>query len=122
MGGLFRCSLGGPLLNLDACIDFAALAQAVDAVAPRPAQPKGGHPPYPTATMLRLLVLKRLHNLSDEQLKFQLLGNICTTRPNSNPHLIQLYKPDQMQKLIELTLKSRFQCVFWRIFRPFLAS
>ncbi len=50
------------------------------------------------------------------------LRNICTTRPNSNPHLIQLYKPDQMQKLIELTLKSRFQCVFWRIFRPFLAS
>ncbi len=49
------------------------------------------------------------------------LGNVCTTRPNSKPHLNQLYKPDQMQKLIELALKSRFQCAFWRIFRPFLA-
>ena len=72
--------LGDPLLNLDACIDFAALAQAVDAVAPRPAQPKGGRPPYPTATMVRLLVLKRLHNLSDEQLAFQLLDRMSFKR------------------------------------------
>ncbi len=48
-----------------------------------------------------------------------LLGNVCTTRPNSKPHLIQLYKPDQMQKLIELALQSRFPCVFGAFFGHF---
>ena len=30
-------------------------------------------PPYPTEVMVRILALKRLYNLSDEQMKYQLL-------------------------------------------------
>ena len=35
-------------------MDFAALAAEVDRVAPREANPKGGRPPYPTETMVRI--------------------------------------------------------------------
>lgn len=40
---------------------------------PRLEQPKGGHPPYPTEVMVRVLVVKHLHGLSDEQTEFELL-------------------------------------------------
>ena len=65
--------LGDPLLRIASCIDFPALAAEVDSVAPRPVSPQGGRPPYPTETMVRILVLKRLYNLSDEQMEYQLL-------------------------------------------------
>ena len=57
--------LGDPLAEIGTHIDFVALAAAVDAVAPRPVSPQGGRPPFPTETMVRILVLKRLYNLSD---------------------------------------------------------
>ncbi|AEK56779.1 transposase, IS5 family (plasmid) [Acidithiobacillus caldus SM-1] len=66
-------SIGDPLQKINAVVDFAALAQAVEEIAPRPEQPKGGRPPYPTEVMVRVLVVKRLHGLSDEQTEFQLL-------------------------------------------------
>jgi IS5 family transposase len=66
-------ALGDPLRKIEAVVDFSALAQAVERVAPRPEQPKGGRPPYPTEVMVRILVVKRLHGLSDEQTEFQLL-------------------------------------------------
>jgi len=66
-------ALGDPLRKIEAVVDFPALAQAVERVAPRPEQPKGGRPPYPTEVMVRILVVKRLHGLSDEQTEFQLL-------------------------------------------------
>ena len=72
--------LGDPLALLDRHIDFAALAAQVDRVAPRPTSAQGGRPPYPTETMVRLLVVKRLHNLSDEQLEFQLLDRMSFQR------------------------------------------
>lgn len=61
------------MLRIASCIDFPALAAEVDRVAPRPASPQGSRPPYPTETMVRILVLKRLYNLSDEQMEYQLL-------------------------------------------------
>lgn len=47
--------------------------EAVEKVAPRPEQTKGRRPPYPTGVMVRVLVVKLLHRLSDEQTEFQLL-------------------------------------------------
>ncbi|MHB0888220.1 MAG: IS5/IS1182 family transposase, partial [Acidithiobacillus sp.] len=41
-------SFGDPLRKIAAIVDFRALAQAVERIAPRPEQPKGGRPPYPT--------------------------------------------------------------------------
>jgi len=66
-------AIGDPLQKIKAVVDFAALAQAVEEIAPRPEQPKGGRSPYPTEMMVRVLVVKRLHGLSDEQTEFQLL-------------------------------------------------
>ena len=73
-------SLGDPLVEIESCIDFAALAAEVDRIAPRPASPQGGRPPYPTETMVRILVLKRLYNLSDEQMEYQLLDRMSYQR------------------------------------------
>jgi hypothetical protein len=56
-------SLGDPLAEIESYIDFAALAAEVDRIAPRPVSPQGGRPPYPTETMVRILVLKRLYTL-----------------------------------------------------------
>ena len=40
--------------------------------------------------VLRLFLRYKTSNFSD----FIVLRNVCTTRPNSKPHLNQLYKPD----------------------------
>ena len=73
-------ALGDPLVEIAAHIDFAALAAEVDRVAPRPESSRGGRPPYPTETMVRILVLKRLYNLSDEQMEYQLLDRMSYQR------------------------------------------
>ena len=72
--------LGDPLAEIEGCIDFAALAAEVDRVAPRPVSPQGGRPPFPTETMVRILVLKRLYNLSDEQMEYQMLDRMSYKR------------------------------------------
>ena len=72
--------LGDPLIEIGEHIDFAALAAEVDRVAPRPVSPQGGRPPFPTETMTRILVLKRLYNLSDEQMEYQLLDRMSYQR------------------------------------------
>ena len=73
-------SLGDPLIDIESHIDFAALAAEVDRVAPRTVSAQGGRPPYPTETMVRILVLKRLYNLSDEQMEYQLLVRMSYKR------------------------------------------
>lgn len=75
-----RDGLGDPLAEIESYIDFAALAAEVDRVAPRPTSAQGGRPPYPTETMVRILVLKRLYNLSDEQMEYQLLDRMSYKR------------------------------------------
>ena len=73
-------SLGDPLAEIESYIDFVALATEVDRIAPRPVSAQGGRPPYPTETMVRILVLKRLYNLSDEQMEYQLLDRMSYKR------------------------------------------
>ena len=68
--------LGDPLIDIETHINFSALAAEVDTVAPCPVSTQGGRPPYPTETMVRILVLKRLYNLSDEQMEYQLLDRM----------------------------------------------
>lgn len=72
--------LGDPLQEMEAVIDFAALAAAVEKIAPLKDQPKGGRPPYPIETMVRIVVLKRLYGLSDEQMEYQLLDRTSFKR------------------------------------------
>ncbi len=73
-------SLGDPLAQIEKHINFASLAANVDRVAPRPISLQGGRPPFPTETMVRILVLKRLYNLSDEQMEYQLLDRMSYQR------------------------------------------
>ncbi len=63
-------TLGDPLTEIGSYIDFAALAEEVDRVVPRPVSPQGGRPPYLPEIMVRIPVLKRLYNLSDEQMEY----------------------------------------------------
>ena len=72
--------LGDPLAEIESYIDFAALSAEVDRIAPRPESTQGGRPPFPTETMVRILVLKRLYNLSDEQMEYQLLDRMSYQR------------------------------------------
>ena len=53
-------ALGDPLADIESHIDFASLAAEVDEVAPRPVSAQGGRPPYPTETMVRIVVAKAL--------------------------------------------------------------
>jgi IS5 family transposase len=53
--------LGDPLTEIESYIDFASLAAEVKASVPRPVSRQGGRPPFPTETMVRILVLKRLY-------------------------------------------------------------
>lgn len=72
--------LGDPLTGIEACIDFGALARTLDELFPRESSAKGGRPAYPTETMVRILVLKRLNNLSDERMEFLLLDRLSYQR------------------------------------------
>lgn len=64
-------TLGDPLAEIGSYIDLTALASEVDRIAPHPVSPQSGRRPYPM--MVRILILKRLYNLSDKQLEYQLL-------------------------------------------------
>lgn len=71
---------GDPLTEIESHINFAALAAEMDRTAPRPVSAQGGRPPFPTETTVRILVLKRLYNLSDEQMEYQLLDRMSYQR------------------------------------------
>ena len=73
-------SLGDPLGKISQVADFSALANEVDRVAPRMVSANGGRPAFPTKTRVRILVLKQLHNLSDEQVEFKLLDRLSFQR------------------------------------------
>ena len=72
--------LGDTLRVLEQHVDFAALAAAVDASAPRPGRERGGRPPFPTEMMVRVLLIQQMFNLSDEQMEFQLLDRLSFQR------------------------------------------
>ena len=73
-------ALGDPLQLIACHIDFDHLTQTIDDLLPRGDGRKGGRPPYPTSVMVRILVLKYLNNLSDEQVEYQLLDRMSFQR------------------------------------------
>ena len=72
--------VGDPLQVIAQHIDFTALARLVDGIIERSDARKGGRPAYPTEVMVRVMVLKRLYNLSDEQMEYQLLDRMSYKR------------------------------------------
>jgi transposase len=73
-------TLGDPLQVIARHIDFDHLTQVIDELLPRGDATRGGRPPYPTAVMVRILILKYLYNLSDEQMEYQLLDRMSYQR------------------------------------------
>lgn len=73
-------ALGDPLEPIARHIDFERLSAVTDALLPRGDGKKGGRPPYPSEVMLRILVVKYLNGLSDEQMEFQLLDRMSYRR------------------------------------------
>jgi IS5 family transposase len=73
---------GDRLEELDRRIDFAPLVAVADAIWRKNASAKDarGRKPWPSELMLRVLLLKRLYNLSDEQLEFQLRDRLSFLR------------------------------------------
>ena len=67
-----RINQKDPLVALNELIDFKSLVDVVEAIAPRKQSEKGGRPAYPTEIMLRVIILKRLNNLSNDQIEFML--------------------------------------------------
>ena len=72
--------VGDPLQTIAQHIDFAELAALVDGLLARGDGRKGRRPAYPSEVMVRVLVLKRLYNLSDEQMEYQLLDRMSYQR------------------------------------------
>jgi IS5 family transposase len=68
------------LAGMDELIDFCAVAAAVDAACPRADRSKGGRPPYPTETLVRMAFLQSLYNLSDEDCEHQVLDRMSFQR------------------------------------------
>ena len=72
--------IGDPLAALDASVDFAAIASKVKALLPVVNYAKGGRPPFSVLLMVKLLVLKQLYNLSDDQVEYQALDRVTFQR------------------------------------------
>jgi IS5 family transposase len=73
---------GDRLEELDRYIDMKPLVAVADGIWRLSAQAKGpgGRKPWPSETMLRVLLLKRLYNLSDEQTEYQLRDRLSFLR------------------------------------------
>jgi hypothetical protein len=61
-------------------LTFEHLRSVTDALLPRGDGRKGGRPPYPSEVIPRILVVKYLNGLSDEQMEFQLLDRMSDRR------------------------------------------
>lgn len=72
--------IGDPLAALEASVDFAVITRSVEALLPVVDYAKGGRPPFSVLLMVKLLVLKQLYNLSDDQVEYQALDRATFQR------------------------------------------
>lgn len=72
--------MGDPLVLMSEQVDFVAIADRLKALLPVVDYSKGGRPPYPVVLMVKMLVLKQLQGLSDDQLEFQVLDRMTYQR------------------------------------------
>ncbi len=65
--------LGDPLEKLNAVVGFEAFRPDLEKGLSFSDGSKGGRPAYDAVLMFKILILQSLYNLSDDQIKFQLL-------------------------------------------------
>lgn len=70
-----------PLARLDAVVDWGLFLPLVEAVrTPAEAKGPGGRPAWPGLVLLKMLVLQRLYQLSDEAAEYQVLDRLSFQR------------------------------------------
>ncbi len=72
--------LGDTLQQLDAIINWSGFIPALDRAIPRIESSKGGRPPYKNLSMFKVLLIKRLYNLSFDQTEYQINDRISFMR------------------------------------------
>jgi len=72
--------LGDTLQEIDQLIDFEAITRELASFVGRIDSGKGGRPAYESELMIRILVIKHLYGLSDEQTEYQLLDRLSFQR------------------------------------------
>ena len=65
-------TLGDSLEQLDRIVNWRIFTPILDQAIPREPQPKGGRPPFDNLLMFKILVIKRLFNLSLGQTEYQI--------------------------------------------------
>lgn len=71
---------GDVLKQLDEIVDWKAFRPVLDKAIPREKSPKGGRPPYDNLLMFKILIIKRLFNLSDAETEYQINDRLSFMR------------------------------------------
>lgn len=72
--------LNDPLEKLNAAINWEMFRPILSAALNRTVSPKGGRPPYDIVLMLKILILKRYYDLSDDQTEYQINDRLSFKR------------------------------------------
>lgn len=72
--------LGDVLQLLNSIVNWSIFRPILDKAIPREKNPKGGRPPLDNLLMFKVLVIKRLYNLSHDQTEFQINDRITFMR------------------------------------------
>lgn len=72
--------LGDVLQQLNMLVNWQIFKPVLDRVFPRIKNPKGGRPPYDNLLMFKILIIKRLYNLSLDQTEYQINDRISFMR------------------------------------------
>ena len=72
--------MGDVLEKLNEIINWEVFKRSLDEAIPREVNPQGGRPPYKNLLMFKILIIKRLFNLSFEQTEYQINDRISFMR------------------------------------------
>ena len=72
--------LGDTLEQLDRIVNWNIFLPVLDMAIPRRKRDRGGRPPYDNLLMFKILIIKRLYNLSLDQTEYQINDRISFMR------------------------------------------
>jgi IS5 family transposase len=72
--------LGDPLEQLNALVNWSVFKPVLEKAIPRIDNGKGGRPPFANVLMFKVLIIKRLYNLSFDQTEYQINDRISFMR------------------------------------------
>ena len=73
-------ALGDPLPKLNEVLDWEGFRPILMKIRQKPAKASGGRPSYDVILMFKVLVLKHLYNLADEQTEYQIRDRYSFSR------------------------------------------